>query len=144
MSPRIPGFDGRYIVVADEDKAVAGLVIETLLSDGHAVFHAYDGLSAMHLALNLKVCDLVISNTRVGGKPGIDLIHDLRERLPSLAILYLANDGHSTPAMESRLPKGVPILREPFGTSELRAAVRYLLTEGRPVSRPIRPDLTLS
>lgn len=127
VSPRIPGFDGRYIVVADEDKAVSGFVIETLLRDGHAVFHAYDGLSAMLLALNLKVCDLVISNTRVGGKAGIDLIRELRERLPSLAILYLANDGRSTPELERQLPKGVPILREPFGARDLRAAVRYLL-----------------
>jgi DNA-binding response OmpR family regulator len=59
MSPRTPGFEGRFIVVADEDRAVAGLVIETLLDDGHAVFQAYDGLSATQLAVGLKVCDLV-------------------------------------------------------------------------------------
>jgi len=127
MSPRTPGFDGRYIVVADEDKAVAGMVIDTLLHDGHAVFHAYDGLSALHLALNLKVCDLVISNTRVGGKIGIDLIHELREQLPSLAILYLSNNGSSTSQLANGLPKNVPVLHEPFTSEELRAAVRYLL-----------------
>lgn len=127
MSPRTRGFDGRYIVVADEDKAVSSFVIETLLNDGHAVFHAYDGLSATHLALNLKVCHLVISNTRVGGRTGIDLIHELREQLPSLPILYLASDGRSTPELEGGLPQGVPILREPFGAEELRAAVHYLL-----------------
>jgi len=51
MSPRTSGDDCRNIVVADEDKVIAGLVIETLLNDGHAVFHAYDGLSATQLAL---------------------------------------------------------------------------------------------
>jgi len=95
MSPRPPGFVGRYIVVADEDKVV--------------------------------VCDLVISNTRVGGVAGIDLIHELREHLPSLAILYLANTGRSTPEVEARLPHNIPILREPFSPGQLRAAVRYLL-----------------
>jgi DNA-binding response OmpR family regulator len=75
MSPRTSGDDCSNIVVADEDKVIAGLVIETLLHDGHAVFHAYDGLSASQLALGLKVCDLVISNTRVGGVDGLDLIH---------------------------------------------------------------------
>ena len=127
MGSRTPGFVGRYIVVADEDKAVAGFVIDTLLVDGHAVFHAYDGLSAVQLALNLKMCDLVVSNTKVGGKPGIDLIHELRERLPTLAILYLASNGRSTPELERQLPRNVPILREPFGAKELRAAVNYLL-----------------
>jgi hypothetical protein len=43
MNPPRSAFDGRFIVVADEDRAVAGPVIETLLDDGHAVFLAYAG-----------------------------------------------------------------------------------------------------
>jgi DNA-binding response OmpR family regulator len=108
-------------------KLQPGLVIETLLNDGHAVFHAYDGLSATQLALGLKVCHLVISNTRVGGVDGLDLIHELRDRLPTLAILYLANKGRSTIEVEAQLPYGVPILREPFTADDLRTAVRPLL-----------------
>jgi DNA-binding response OmpR family regulator len=128
MVARSHGFGGRYIVVADEDSAVANMVIETLLGDGHAVFQAYDGLSATQLALGLKVCDLVISNTRVGGVAGLDLIHELRAHLPNLAILYLANRARSTPELERRLPADVPVLREPFTPEELRAVVRPLLT----------------
>lgn len=131
MSPPTPGFDGRYIVVADEDRAVVNLVIRTLLHDGHAVFQAYDALSATQLALNLKICDLVISNTRVGGVAGLDLIHQLRAHLPNVAILYLANRGRSTPDVERKLPRDVSILREPFSAEELRAAVRALLTPRR-------------
>ena len=102
-------------------------MIETLLNEGHAVFYAYDGVSALQLVLGLKVCDLLISNTRVGGVVGIDLIHELREHLPRLAVLYLANTGRSTPELEARLPRNIPILREPFSPIQLRAAVRYLL-----------------
>jgi two-component system OmpR family response regulator len=127
MSPLTFGDDCRNIIVADEDKVIAGLVIETLLHDGHAVFHAYDGRSATELALGLKVCDLVISNTRVGGVDGLDLIHELRERLPTLAILYLANKGRSKAELELQLPIDVPVLREPFTADQLRAAVRPLL-----------------
>jgi len=79
----------------------------------------------------LKVCDLVISNTRVGGVAGLELIHELRAELPELAILYLANRGRSAPAMERQLPDDVPVLREPFTAEELRAVVRPLLTAGR-------------
>jgi DNA-binding response OmpR family regulator len=130
MSPRTSGDACRNIVVADEDKVIAGPVIETLLNDGHAAFHAYDGLSATQLALGLKVCDLVISNTRVGGVDGLDLIHELRERLPTLAILYLANRGRPTVELEAQLPWDVSILREPFTAQELRVAVRPLLFNG--------------
>jgi DNA-binding response OmpR family regulator len=128
MKPLRSAFDGRFIVVADEDRAVAGLVIETLLDDGHAVFQAYDGLSAVELALGLKVCDLVISNTRVGGVAGPELVHELRAHLPKLAILYLANQGRSWVGLERQLPDDVPVLREPFTAEELRGVVRSLLT----------------
>jgi DNA-binding response OmpR family regulator len=135
MNPPRSTFDGRFIVVADEDRAIAGLVIETLLDDGHAVFQAYDGLSAVELALGLKVCDLVISNTRVGGVAGLELIHELRAQLPELAILYLANQGRSSLELEQQLPDDVPVLRGPFTADELLAMVRPLLTADRE-SRP--------
>jgi CheY-like chemotaxis protein len=41
----------RRIIVADEDKAAVAFIIHTLREDGHTVFHAYDVLSAVQLAL---------------------------------------------------------------------------------------------
>ena len=130
MRARPPGFECRYIVVADEDRAVVNFVIQTLLNDGHAVFQAYDGQTAIDLALGLKVCDLVISNTRVGGIAGPDLIDELRLHLPDLPIAYLGNHSGSGSDLERRLPGDVPILREPFTAEELRATVRSLLERG--------------
>jgi len=131
MSSLHAGTPCRYIVVADEDRAVVNFVIETLLADGHAVFQAYDGRCAVQLALGLKVCDLVISNTRVGKIPGPKVIDELRAHLPKLPILYLANHDQSRPELEQRLPKNVPILREPFTADELRAVVGTLLGKAR-------------
>jgi CheY-like chemotaxis protein len=116
-------FTGRYILVADEDPAVVAFIIHTLRADGHAVFHAYDGRSAVELVYSLRKCDLVISNTRVDGMPGIDLIRQLRRDRPDQPIIYMANLGRSTPEIEQHLPPDVPILREPFTAAELRATV---------------------
>jgi DNA-binding response OmpR family regulator len=44
-------FSGRHIVVADEDPGMVEFIIRTLRDDGHAVFHAYDVLSATPLAM---------------------------------------------------------------------------------------------
>jgi len=128
MSSRRPGFAGRYIVVADEDRTIANEVIEALTADGHAVFLAYDGVSALELAYGLKICDLVISNSRTGGKPGLELIRELRALLPAVPVLYLSNGHRSTPELERALPPGVAILREPFTAEELRGAVGPLLS----------------
>jgi DNA-binding response OmpR family regulator len=45
---------GRHIVVADEDRSMVDRIIKTLREDGHAVFHAYDVLSATQLAISLR------------------------------------------------------------------------------------------
>jgi DNA-binding response OmpR family regulator len=119
---------GRRILVADEDQAVVAFVMRTLREDGHAVFHAYDGLSAVQLAFALDQCHLVISNTKVDGTAGTDLIWQLRHQQPTLPILYMANTGRSTPEIESRLPADVPIQREPFTAAELRMCVNALLS----------------
>ena len=94
------------------------------------MFHAYDALSAAQLALSLDRCDLLISNTRIEGIPGVRLIRELRTRLPDLPILYIANIGRSTQELEAQLPLGVPIIREPFTAEELREAVRPFLPDG--------------
>ena len=58
---------------------------------------------------------------------GIDLIHQLRRHRHARPILYLANPGRSTPALEAQLPSDVPILRNPFTADQLRSAVQALL-----------------
>jgi len=130
MSSPAP-FDGDRprVVIADEDKGMVDFVTDTLRQDGNAVFQAYDALSAIELAFALDACHLLISDTRVGGAAGIDLLFQLRQRRPTLPILYLANIGRSTPELEAQLPAGVPILREPFTAEELRAVVRPLLLQ---------------
>jgi CheY-like chemotaxis protein len=126
-SPTAARFTGRYILVADEDPAVVAFVIRTLRNDGHAVFHAHDGRSAVELVYALRKCDLVISNTKVDGMPGIDLIRQLRHDRPAQPIAYIANIGRSTPEIEAQLPPDVPILREPFTAEELRSTLAPLL-----------------
>ncbi|HEX2220609.1 MAG TPA: response regulator [Gemmatimonadales bacterium] len=88
-------------------------------------------LSAAELVFALDKCDLVITNTRVGGTPGVEFVHVLRTRPPNLPIMYIANIDRSTPAIEDRLPRNVPIIREPFTGEQLRALVTSLL-EGEP------------
>lgn len=131
----------RRVVVAEEDPKVIGFIVETLREDGFAVFHAYDGLSATELAFALDAVHMVITNTRVGGLPGVELVYLLRTRLPNLPVLYIANIDRSTPAIESKLPRDVPILREPFTANDVRSMVGPLLTAERGLPVNMGPTL---
>jgi CheY-like chemotaxis protein len=128
MGVSIPGVTqpGRHIVVADEDPVAVAFIVRTLRADGHAVFHAYDVLAATQLAVTMEFCDLVISNTKVEGMDGVELVALLRQRKPNVPVIYLANTGRSTPEMEAKLPSDVPILREPFTEENVRAAVKAI------------------
>jgi DNA-binding NtrC family response regulator len=120
---------GRRILVADEDPRVVEFIIKTLRADHHTVFHAYDGMSAVELAFALDECHLVITNTKVDGLAGNELVQILRKRMPHLPMMYIANIV-SDPAFEASLPLDVPILREPFTAADLRAMVAGML-DGR-------------
>jgi hypothetical protein len=54
-------------------------------------------------------------------------VHLVRQRLPELPIVYIANIDRSTPAIEAKLPRDVPVLREPFTASVLQALVAKML-----------------
>jgi DNA-binding NtrC family response regulator len=119
----------RRVVVADEDASVVEFIIKTLRTDGYAIFHAYDGLAATELVLALKECHLLITNTKVNGLPGVELVEILRQRLPHLPVIYVANADRSTPFIEAQLPPDVPILREPFTADQVLAQVNGLLAK---------------
>jgi DNA-binding response OmpR family regulator len=127
MSSPTSGPVPRHIIVADEDRAVVAFIIKTLREDGHAVFHAYDVLAATQLVFALDQCDLVLSNTKVEGADGVELVVQLRRKRPNVPIVYLANNGRSTAEIESQLPADVPILRAPFTAEKLRAMVNEML-----------------
>jgi DNA-binding response OmpR family regulator len=127
MNSPTPGLVPRHIIVADEDSSVVAFIIKTLREDGHAVFHAYDVLAATQLVYALDPCDLVLSNTKVEGADGVELVVQLRQKRPGVPIIYLANNGRSTAEIERQLPADVPILREPFTAEKLRAAVNAML-----------------
>jgi DNA-binding response OmpR family regulator len=133
----VPSDTHRRIIVADEDPKAVDQIVSTLREDGHTVFSAYDVLSAVQLANELPIIDLVISNTKVQGIDGVGLILRLRQDRPDLPIIYLANTGRSTPEAEAALPPDVPILREPFTPEKLRAGVKAMLDGKGDGKRPI-------
>jgi DNA-binding response OmpR family regulator len=130
-SPQKDLHQGAHIVVADEKPGLLDLMVRTLRSAHHCVFKAYDGQAAYELAVALRDIDLLITNTKMPGLNGPELIRRVRALMPALPILYVRNEGQST--APDGLPADVPTLSEPFTPEQLLAAVAPLLQrDGKP------------
>jgi DNA-binding response OmpR family regulator len=115
-SPLAYAFDRQRIVVAEDDPVTSALITRTLGRDGHCISLDPGALSSTGV---LAQCHLLITSLRVAGVVRMDLLEELRERWPSLPILFLAHEGP--------LPGDLPSLCVPFTIEELQAAVRRLL-----------------
>ena len=135
-------FDRQRIVVAGDDSAALASAIATLRRDGHCVTHAGDA-RATSWDLALRKCHLLIMASSIDAEQRTDLLAELREQLPALAVLCLADAAWRA---QGRLGPLVSILREPFTAEELRAAVRPLLPQlsaGSILAAKVIPDLAL-
>jgi DNA-binding response OmpR family regulator len=116
-----------HVVVADEDPQLLQLMVRTLRDAGYCVFQAYDGRAAYDLSLAPRTVDLLITNTRMPGLEGPEVIRRVREQLPELPILHVKNQDQPPDPPPDGLPPDVPTLAEPFTERQLLAAVRQLL-----------------
>ncbi len=103
------------MVVTDDDPQLRTFLVNTLRSDGHCVFAAYDGNSACELALLSPDLDLLITVTRWGASPNRALIKSVRNKRPGLPILHI---GEPMPNPHGLLDD-VPALGEPFTANQL-------------------------
>jgi DNA-binding response OmpR family regulator len=79
------------------------------------------------LGLGLRTIDLLITNTSMPWLGGPQLIRQVREKMPTLPILYIANLELSPGTVPDGLPPDVQTLREPFTGAQLLVAARLLL-----------------
>lgn len=137
LPPTAYSFDRQRILVADEDSVTAARIIAALRRDGHCVTHDPTALSAPDL-LAFTTCHLMISSMRVDGRLRMDLLQELRGRLPTLAVVYLSDE--TSPTLDPQLVDALVVLGAPFTMSELQAAVGQLLPQLRAGTVLARPS----
>ncbi len=117
------------ILVVDDEPAVREMVTRALRDDGHEVVSVADGRVALGRASQGDI-DLVITNSRMPGMSGAELIAILSDRFPGLPLLHI-DDPSQTTSREHRVPDDVVTLNEPFSPTSLRVTVEGLLARKR-------------
>ncbi|HYE92962.1 MAG TPA: response regulator [Terriglobales bacterium] len=122
-----------YILVVDDEAAVADVVADALRRDGHRTEVASDGARALQI-LALAPFDLIVSDTKMPGMDGEGLYEEVGRRFPALRdrIVFVTGDVLSAEKRAFLERTGAPFLTKPCDLGELRRVVAAVLEERGP------------
>ena len=118
--------DPACILLIDDDESLRRVVEFTLTEDGHRVMTASDGPAGL-LRFQAEPVDLVISDIRMPGLDGIELLTRLKAMQPDLPVVMLTAHGTVDSAVEAMKLGASDYLTKPFSGEQLRTAVRKAL-----------------
>jgi PAS domain S-box-containing protein len=123
------------ILLAEDDETVRALVVRVLREAGHQVLEAAGPDDALRLARDPSTpFDLVISDVRMPGMGGPDLVRQIRAVRPETPVLYMTGYA-DRPLGGPGDPDGDPnVLVKPFTPQVLVMAVRRVLASAPRVS----------
>ena len=113
----------KRILVVDDEPVLCMMTARALRECGHEVVEATDGMAAYQLA-RVQHFDLVVTDSRMPGLEGPDLVAWLRIMNPSLPILHITGKSAADP---TDMPSDVPTLFKPFNICDLVKEAEKLL-----------------
>lgn len=117
------------ILVVEDDKKVASFVQKGLEEDGYAVDVATDGDTGLAMGLD-RVHDAVILDVMLPGKPGFQVVRELRQAGIVTPILMLTARDTVEDKVQGLDAGADDYLTKPFVFAELLARLRALLRRG--------------
>lgn len=115
------------ILVVDDDEAV-GKVLAALLTQAGNKATWVGSAEAALATLEKRAFDLVISDVRMPGLSGLDLLKLLRQRSPDLPVVLLTAHGTVQMAVEAMREGAADFLLKPFNRDEVLFVVKKCLS----------------
>jgi two-component system response regulator HydG len=114
------------VLVVDDDVANAVFIRDLAADWGFDAAVAYSADQALELA-GLREFDLVVTDLRMPGGDGFQLIRQLRERQPAIAIVAITAFGSSESGVRALEAGASAYLPKPFQPEMLEERVRHAL-----------------
>lgn len=129
----------RTILAIDDDDSLRRVVEYNLAEEGYRVITAADGPSGLE-AYQREAVDVVLTDIRMPGIEGIELLARLKAMQPELPVIMLTAFGTIDSAVEAMRLGAFDYLTKPFSRDQLRASVRKALevAELRSENRQLR------
>jgi signal transduction histidine kinase len=124
----IAPIEASTILVVDDERELAEVLVEALGREGHRVEIACNGADALR-RLEQHGYDLVVSDTKMPVMDGMELYRELERRFPALSkrIIFVTGDVLDAEKRRFLESSGAPFLAKPFDLGEIRRVVRGVL-----------------
>ncbi len=118
------------ILIVDDEPKMARAVATALQRSGHSTLTAASAAQALELMAE-HGADVVVSDRRMPGMDGMELLRRLRARWPELPVILITAYGEVRSAVEAMRQGAFDYITKPFDNDELRGQVERALELGR-------------
>jgi two-component system, NtrC family, response regulator AtoC len=127
------------VLVVDDDPAVGKVLSAQLAQAGIACRHVPDAAAALAL-LRERPVDVVITDLRMPGASGLELLAEITVRWPEIPVILLTAHGSIGVAVEAMKKGAADFLLKPFDREEILFTVRKHIAAARHSERPPAPE----
>src|SRR4051812_6486020 len=123
------------VLVVDDDPAVGKVLSAQLAQAGIACRHVPDAAAALAL-LRERPVDVVVTDLRMPGASGLELLAEIAARWPEIPVILLTAHGSIGAAVEAMKKGAADFLLKPFDREEILFTVRKQIAAARHSERP--------
>jgi len=127
------------VLVVDDEPSIRKVLQAHLQREGYEVETASDGAAALGL-LDSTPCDLVISDLKMPGVGGLELLAYAVSNHPGLPVILITAHGTVDSAVEALKLGAHDYITKPFDLDEIRVAVEKALRVERARRRTLQED----
>jgi response regulator RpfG family c-di-GMP phosphodiesterase len=132
--PSPPASDAPHVLVVDDEPQIRDLLSSILQREGYAVTTRKDGPAGLE-AVRAGRVDVVITDLKMPGMSGLDLIQEARRIRPELGSILITGYASTETAVEALRGGADDFVTKPFGVDQLRRVVERVLGARRMITQ---------
>jgi DNA-binding response OmpR family regulator len=123
--------DANSILIVDDDPDIHRLLAAALSNENYLIEDRYDGLEALAY-LETHSCDLVITDVRMPGIDGLELLRRIHEIRPGTKVLVITAESTPATVISSLRDQAAGYFRKPFSLDAAAETVALTLSAPAP------------
>lgn len=115
------------ILLADADQEIVDILNIYLINEGYEVIHAFDGEETKRLLTSDQPIDLLICDSSLPTKTGLELVKEMREEHLRIPVILISNNCEDHDKIEGLISGADDYITKPFNPLEVMARVKSIL-----------------